>query len=321
MDLIFTNANREDQGIIKDYSLDYEMSNDKSKNTFEIQGVLGAVSLDINGYVHTDSEIGGRVDTVKVDTEKNVIYYSGRNYRGILGSKVIVPPNNEAYKVVSGDVNEIIGGLISDCGLTDLYMAQSACGITVRNYAFDRYIDLYSGIIKMLAKANAKLTLTWKAGKVLVGAVPIVDYSNEAELTSDLFDFVIEHKTATVNHLIALGQGQLTERQVVHRYIGADGKVSTTQYYNGTEEVAEAVSNTFAESYDELVAWAEEELAERSVSDSLEIKSYDLQADIGDKFTAFDLNTGLSVSQYVVDKIITYDGVTMQTKYEVGGKI
>lgn len=320
MDLIYTDTNRIDQGVISDFSLDYEISS-SSNNTFEIQGALGTLNLEMGGYIHSDSEIGGRIDSVKVDTEKNTVYYSGRTFRGLLGSKVIEPPEGQSHKKVSGDVVDIIASLIPELGLQDIFTTGATSGITVTNYQFDRYTDLYSGIIKMLSKVNAKLKLAWNGDKVELTVSPITDYSDIAELTSDLFDFVIEHNSAAVNHLIGLGQGELTERQVVHRYIGADGKVTDTQYYFGLDEITEAVPNTDCESLEDLIERTEEQLRKRGVKDSLAIHSYDLQADIGDRFTAYDVNTKLSVTQYVTGKIITFDGLNTQTKYEVGGSL
>lgn len=322
MDLIFTDENRIDQGVLSHFSLDFEVSSKAEGNTFEVQGALGTLPVILNGYIHTEeNEIGGRVDTVKVDTGKKVIYFSGRNFRGMLGSKVIEPPEGQAHKVVSGDVNDIIASLISDAGLLDLFVAENPCGVAVSKYQFDRYTDLYSGIVKMLLKVGMKLKLEWTKGRVKLGAAPIVDHSNDSELTSDLFDFVIEKNTAAVNHVIGLGQGELTERQVVHRYIGADGKVTDTQYYFGLDEVTEAISNTDCESYADLVERTETQLKKRGESDSLDITSYDLEADVGDKFSAYDVNTKLTVSQFVTTKIITFDGVDKKTKYEVGGSL
>ena len=63
-------------------------------------------------------------------------------------------------------------------------------GVTVSNYQFDRYCTLLEGITKMLKSVGYRLSIRHKRekgipGYVLIEAVPVVDHSDEIELSKD----------------------------------------------------------------------------------------------------------------------------------------
>ena len=74
----------------------------------------------------------------------------------------------------------------------------------------------------MLKCAGAKLAMYYRDGKVLMTAVPLVDYSQDEEWDSDQMNFQISNNERPVNHLICLGKGDLSERMVRHLYMDAD---------------------------------------------------------------------------------------------------
>lgn len=321
MELIYS-RNGIEQGILKRFTADFEESTDVKNNTFEIQIPLDQKSATIGDYIYEDGEEhGGIVDALKVDTSASVLTLSGRTWRGVLGSKVIEPPESEAYYTVFGDANRIIADIIDNVSLVEIFSVLPPMGQYI-TWKFDRYTDVYTGIIKMLSRNGLKLQITNQDGIVMLGAVPIVDYGNDADVTSYQFDFKLENRMPTANHMIGLGSGELTDRMVIHKYIQEDGSVGDTQFFFGVDEVVAKYDYPNCESIEELEKATAEELEKCAVDDALEISAYELNADIGDKFLAVDETTGLSATQYVIDKIITAtDSTITKTQYKVGGKI
>ena len=324
MDLIYTDNLMRDIGVVTNGNFDYESSTDKDKCTFEISTTIEDNVLSLGAYLYSpNNEYGGRVDSIKIDTAKRSLTANGYTWRGILGKKIIEPEQGQAYYTLTGDLNANISDILTKTNLTDLFIASTQSTITV-TYKFSRYIDVYTGIIKMLAAFGYKLTLSWNENsrKMVLEAVPLIDYSNQREITSDLFNFTIQKNSLPTNHLIGLGKGELTSRQVVHKYLQGDGTIGDTPYYTGKDEITEVYDYPNAESLEELETSTTERLKELSVSDSMEIKSAgDLNADIGDKFTALDTTTMVTVTQFVIGKIVVMDGDITKIDYEVGGKI
>jgi len=321
MDLIYTNALRQDVGILTRYTLDQEASSKSDSNTFEITTGTGFNNLELGSYIYSNgTELGGRVTGIKINTSQKKVVYSGITWRGLLSQHIVSPPSGSAYKVVNGQLENIIYNLIVVAGITTLFTCNRNQTISISDTKIDRYADLYNAIVKLLGKNDYRLKLTVKNCLCTLAAVPITDYSNENELSSDSFDFTYETQKYTVNHLIGLGQGELAQRQIVHKYIGSDGSITNTQYYRGFNEVAEVYDYPNVESLEELERATEEELRSRYISDSLKITANNIEAEIGDKFTAIDLGSGITVSQYVTGKITVIQNDLAQYQYKVGDK-
>ena len=80
MDLIYTNKNKEDMGIIQDFSLDMAYGNDE--NNFELQKFFSNDELENGSFIYVDNtEYGGIIDAVKDDTSSDNITYTGNNNR------------------------------------------------------------------------------------------------------------------------------------------------------------------------------------------------------------------------------------------------
>lgn len=219
MDLIYSAHDKTELGIIRKFALDYEISAEKNNNNFELELSINNYSIQNGCYFYAENtEIGGIVDSTKIDTSKRIIFFGGRTWRGILASKIIQPAVGQDYVIVSGEANEVIEGLLSDNDLSDMFKAETIPSeLVLTNYRFDRYTDLHSGLIKMLSQNGYKLKIQHKDdGYVYLSAVPIVDFEQEREITSHLFDFVITKRNPTANHMIGLGKGQLKDRLVVH---------------------------------------------------------------------------------------------------------
>jgi len=149
-------------------------------------------------------------------------------------------------------------------------------------------------------------------------AEDVEDFTGKQYISSDAFDFRIERNKGYVNHIIALGQGQLEERQVVHRYLDENNQVSTTQHFFGADEIAEIYNYGNVESLEDLIKATEERLLEGVVNDNINITINEILADIGDKFAAHDEETGIETVQYIDSKIITATDTDFSINYTAG---
>ena len=90
MDLIFTNAKREDVGVLQDYELDLAFGADE--NNFECTIPASSHCCEAGSLLYMEgTEYGGIVDGIESRTESKEVVYSGRTWHGILESKVIMP--------------------------------------------------------------------------------------------------------------------------------------------------------------------------------------------------------------------------------------
>ena len=318
MDLVYMNKTKTDVGILQDYSFDMAFGEDE--NNFELTVSSNNNVCDEDYYLYIEgTEYGGLIDAIYVDTVQREIKYKGRTWHGILNSKVVEPPAGNNYYIVSGDANTILGNLITKLSLSSLFSASlSTSGFTLSNYQFKRYVLGYDGICDMLESVGAKLKIEFKNGFVELSAVAVHDYQND-ELDSDHIGMKIEKIYNSVNHLVCLGQGDLSLRTVVHLYCDEDGNVSTTQSITGIDEVMAVYDYPNAESTTDLTRDGTKKLKEMNNTDSIDVDLDDAyEFDIGDIIHADDVVTGISVSRRIIKKIITINRNVVNINYKVG---
>lgn len=320
MDLIFTNAERTDQGVLSAHLLD--LSYGASENDFELTIGASEPTLETDACIYIEgTEYGGMVGGIKSSTHGETITYKGRTWHGILNSKVIQPDTGENYLVVSGDANEVLSFLIARLGLSELFVAnENPSGVNISRYQFHRYCKGYDGVCDMLTDNGAKLKLAWKDRAVVLSAEPIADYT-ESPVDGDVATLSVEQNNAKVNHLICLGKGNLAEREVVHLYVDQNGDIGDVQYYTGVAEIVDTYDNNNAE---DLRSDGVKKLEELRNSDKAEIdisETEGLSYDIGDIVGASELKSGVKVAETVTQKIIKISNGTIQTEYKTGGAV
>ena len=320
MDLIYANANREDVGVLKDYSLDLAYGVDE--NDFECKVSTDNHKCEASYFLYIEgTEYGGIVDSVKVDTEYEEITYSGRTWHGIMESKIIEPDAGEGYLVVAGEGNAVLASLIERMGLSELFRVSEAdSGVNVKSYKMNRYIGGYTGIRKMLKASGAKLNVAFKEGMVELSTVPSVDYSKDEQFDTDQIGFVITKRSHPINHVICLGKGELAEREVVHIYADESGNIVNSQVFFGLSEVATVYDYANAESTEELVEGGSEIILASWNADevSADFDSEDAVYDVGDIVGAKERITGVEVAVDITKKIVTINGESTNIRYEVG---
>lgn len=283
-------------------------------------------------------EYGGIVDKIKTMTMNNQVVLSGPTWRGILTKKVIEPPKGQDYRAVSGDAHTIINSLM--CAEFDgIFVCDGVSGITVSNYKFDRYVDVLSGVEKMLLSKNSRINIEYDSGApnaasfIRLSAVPIHDYSDELEYSQDgtlsFLSFTFERYTGGINHLICLGKGNLKDRLVIHLYVQQDGSIGNVKYYTGKDERTSVYDYSSCESAEELQEKGIERLKELMSYIDMDMDLLDpslsvlkgLSADvaIGDIIGGRDRESGIYLSKQITRKILQIKNGRESIDYKVGG--
>lgn len=320
MDLIYTNELHEDEGVLKDYTFDLAFG--KDENDFELSINSDNHCCVPGCYVYIDNtEYGGIIDKIRVITKDYNLKYMGRTWHGILASKIIKPDDGESHLIVSGEANAVMGSLIERLELSDLFESSEVdSGLTISNYKIDRYINAYDGIIKMLESVSGKLKLIFSMGKVVLSALPFVDYSQSEQFDNDQVSMDIEKEVNFVNHLVCLGSGELAERQIVHLYADADKNISETQTFFGLDEIEDTYEVSGSEDIEQLKEEGSKHFKEILTDGTVDI-DFDAETteyDLGDIVGSKEMITGIFVKEKITKKIVTISRGLTNIEYKVG---
>ena len=324
MDLIFTNAKKVDQGVLLAYSLDLSFGEDVNENDFELTIGDTETMLEDNAVIYIEgTEYGGIVDGLRSNTGIESLTHFGRTWHGVLNSKVIQPDNGSDHFVVSGDANVVLSSLIDRLGLSGLFVADEAMsGINISGYQFSRYCMAYDGIRAMLKANGAKLKIIWKNRRVVLSAEPIADYTDNP-VDGDVAPLTVERHGNKVNHLICLGRGELSEREIIHLYVDQFGRIGNYQVFAGLDEVVEVFDYSSAESLSDLRAGGIKRIEELRGNDKIDVsinEGNEVVYDIYDIIAATDTKTGNTANATVVQKIVKINNGTISIEYKTGGQ-
>lgn len=311
--LIYTDADRVEQEYLRNFSADVDVAKDKD---FEI-----TVARDNNilrggsWWYISNTEYGGIVDNVGVVTADREIRYTGRNLRGILCDKIIEPPQDKDYKIVSGDAIAVINSLIEDAGLSNIYRMTGESW-NVQSFQFNRYVSLYDGICALLSTQNRVLRLVIKDGYVTMSSAVPYDYTEDKDCMRSDINYNITQVKNGYNHLICLGQGELKDRQVLHLYVDKMGNITDTQTYKGLEERTAIYDYSSASSIGELRTGGIARLQELN-ADSLDMTLPDMSMQIGDITGGTEDITGITVKKQITNIIAKIDDNSIDIEYSV----
>lgn len=181
--------------------------------------------LDIGDYTHEKygygcrffipgTEYGGVIECLEPSTADNIVVLSGYTWRGLLTQKVIAPPTTQEHVVLNGEVNTVIGELVSGKFNGLFVVSKEDSGVILKNYEVPRFVTLYDAIMGFLEKNDFGLEITYvqpnttNTGYVLLKAVPIIDWSDELEYSRDgTINFRIKDDRKGINHLVCAGEG------------------------------------------------------------------------------------------------------------------
>lgn len=325
MDLIVTDTNGTPSAAVASWTLD--LAYGSGENDFDLRCPARLQPgcrwwVDGTGW-------GGIVDDVKTSVTggEGELTYHGRDWHGLLASKILEPDKGKDYLTMSGTIGTLLRTVISRIGLQDIITVTEGTSKTAR-WQFNRYCDAWSGLSKMLRASGLRLRITAAQNGVTVDAPPITAAGDLID--SDLIDFDATLASHPINHLICLGKGDLKDRIVVHWYADQKGTLSHTQTIKGADErtIVYELSNADAA---ELETKGKTKLQELRDTGSIDVDVTDgIDLDVGDTVTGRDNTTGLQVTAEITKKIVkisdgiptvTYEATTASTETtgETGG--
>lgn len=265
------------------------------------------------------TEYGGIYKRLETNTRDGTIGIGGYTWRGMLQNKILQPPSGQDYATDSGELNAIIGARVS-AALPGLFVGSSESTDVTVTYQYGRYVTLYDGLKSMLKSVGYRLRIAYdqETCKVVVDAVPIVDYSNEIEYSSDMnADYFMTRDTSGVNHLVCLGEGELRDRVVVHLYMDGSGNISQRQTFFGADEIAAVYDYAGAARSDLIQSGTDKLIQEKSDNQFvIELESIKDVA-VGDIVGGRDYTTGMRMTAPIVTKIVTWDKGVENVEYKL----
>ena len=269
------------------------------------------------------TEYGGIYKRLESDTRNNAVSVGGYTWRGMLQNKVICPPSGQDYATDSGELNAIIARRVSEA-LPGLFVgSEESTGVTA-SYQYGRYVTLYEGLKEMLRSAGYRMRIQYdqEQCKVVVDAVPIVDYSAQIEYSSDMnanYSMVINKMG--VNHLICLGNGELRDRTVIHLFADVNGVISQTQTQFGADEVTDVYDYAGAEA-DNLIESGTDQMKANASKNEFAIDLESAQdVAVGDIVGCRDYVTGNTMTAPITVKIVKWQKGFEKTEYQLSDEV
>lgn len=326
--LILADRNLKDIDPVMDADIDIAIGSDENDYEIKVRRDQWRPEYTFgNVFYIKNTEYGGIIGEVDTSTAEDTISLLGRTWRGMLDKKIIRPPAGQDYKKVSGELNTVLGELITEQFDDYFVVSQDDTGVNLTNYQFDRYCTLLAGINKMLKSVGYRLKIRYmqqergQPGYVELSAAPIVDYSEQIELSQDSqLNFTFRNCRNGVNHLICLGKGELQDRQVIDLYVQEDGSIGSEPYYTGIQEIAETYEDTSSET-DELEEKGREKLLElmNSTSFEMDVESLGVDVEVGDIIGGRDYLTGMYAKKPIVKKIYRVEDGKTSLEYGIKG--
>lgn len=324
LEYIYTDANYNELGYLTHTDADIEIGKyGVSKNDFEL-----TLSLEDRDPLYTigslfykeDTEIGGVIQRLKINTSDNAITMIGPTFRGLLEKEYVQPPSGSAYLSLNGEANTCINTLVGD-RFDGLFVVDNI-GASNINVRYDvRDINLLQALEKALGASNARLCIRHRVdGKVHLYAEKINDLSDTLQYDNDYqIGMIVKTESKPYNHILCLGKGELLDRLRINLYLQSDGSWSeSNEVYKGLNRKTYKHEDVNVEDRAELIKNATEKVSEANETDTLEISFDADNAELFDIVGAKENITGISFKEPITQKIIKISDGDVSISYKVG---
>lgn len=329
MDFIVTDPDRVDVGAMPPTaSLDLEVGS-TAKNDYEITIPLEDYdkSLIYPGcwFYAIGTEYGGVIANPDVDTKKGTVTFTGDTFRGLLEYKITQPPGGRNYLTLTGNATAILRQLIGS-QFGDLFRVVDGSTAQINAYEVPRYASVAEAIHGALASAGCRLKISVVydgAGFVVeLSAVPVVDYSDEEEVSQDSgVDFKIKLQTLKYTHMVCGNSKEATSTTINLLEVQEDGTAKVVSSIpNGV--------NVRVYFYDKSPSSTTKKLLEECTKKFKDINKTDTQEvetssesdiyEVGDIIGGRDYATGLVVAEPITQKIIKIEDGSQTVSYKLG---
>ncbi len=271
-----------------------------------------------------NTEWGGLAEKIRHNSANRTVEISGVCWRGMLLRGIIRPNSGQTHlNITASDGNEAIRLLLGN-KMSDIFeVSEETCPMEY-SYSF-RFATLLDGLTNSMNKFGHRINIEFKDGKAIIGAKPIVDYSDKLEFSGDMNGDMVSEVGCLggCNHILALGSGEMEERQTVELWKLPDGTVTDDPNTSGIPSESKLRSYLYdysaVESLSELKSYARRKLKEYSRDSYLEftLDSEQLELNLGDTVGAKDKITGLEQKLRVSGKILTIDSKGINLKHSM----
>lgn len=242
MEMIIFDSNFQDIGPT-DCEYDIEVGTYQgASNDFQLL-TMDPLVIAARGCYIEGTEYGGLIEEIGQETETPMSTLSGETWRGLL-KREVVRPSSGLVRVVSGDANAILSGLVSNVLGGIFEVPDTSSGVTVDSYEMAAYQPILQELDGLLDEVDAKLIIraVKEDGRVHIKAEIQPAAVVEGEFNSDNdIPMSFDNNQRGFNHCICVG-GE-SGQTVVHLYADASGRISTTQTFTGVDERTTAYIN------------------------------------------------------------------------------
>lgn len=247
------------------------------------------------------SPFGGIVDEVSKGSDSPDYTLKGRTWPGVLSDCIVIPPDGKTNLTVSGTLGDCVFWVLRAAGWPFDSSWHGGESIKLPYTDIPRFTTAKDAIDKLMdiSKSGIYEITTYHGDSLLGDSMPIVNTWESTPIDIVAGGDIQVTRTETtpaVNHLIGLGSGEGTAREICHRYIGKDGEITSTKYYTGTDERT-ATYDINNDSGDKLIADTEKKLKEYIKPDVVEIK---MPGGLNSDFHyPGDPNTGIHIGMHI----------------------
>lgn len=270
------------------------------------------IPVKIGHYIYAPgTEWGGPVCAIKHNTRERTVTVQGVTWRGLLFQRRIMPPEGQAYLSFSNtDALAVVRGVIGSSYGSLFAVKTGSCGVNVS--ASYRFQTMAAGLTDTLRAAGLRLDIAYDniTAAAVVDVKPVTALQDLVEISQDYgVQFAtVEGDIEAANHCLALGSGELTDRQVLDVY-RVGNTYSTMRPASITDEKIRTVVLDYpnAESTADLLASAFEKLKETAPDNKITIDELmiEVEAQLGDLLGVRDRLTGLTATAETTGKILT----------------
>lgn len=279
------------------------MSIEEAENDFELvlhENIWAESPIQCGYYVYVPgTQWGGRAEKIVHSASDGRVRIYGTCWRGLLERFAVVPPEGETHFVVKNmEANAMLGEMLGD---TTFNISVSSADSGIICSGSIRYKSLLNAAETLLSKQGARLCVSFENGQILISAEPAADYRNEIEFSQEYDSSLVSTRQGSIyNHIIALGQGTMENRDIIELWSLPDGTVTNDPDAEGIPSAEDL--RTYIYDYSAVESkTALEEAARRKLSlqgeiSSLEISigSSDICLELGDAVSARDILTGMT---------------------------
>ena len=267
------------------------------------------------------SEWGGQAERIRHSTSDSTVRVYGTCWRGILARKAVCPPAGDTHVVFSStDASQVISSLLGGWMPRIFRTADGSSGISCSGSV--RYKPLLDALYSLLGDASARLCVRFTEGMVRLWAERIRDHSSDIELSQDYESVIIaERRLSQFNHIVALGQGEMLERDVKELWLLPDGSVTENSSSPGVPEAGMISTYIYdypaVESASVLRSEAEKKLRSLAGGDSMEItvSGSESELELTDRVSVRDRLTGISSILSVYEKNLNISAGGVRIKH------